>query len=346
MRYIGSKRQVLPFIQKTITDTYGDFSNAVIGDLFAGTACVSEMFKKVGATVISNDYMSFSYALQIEKVKLNKLPESKAPYDELLLRLNQCDGIEGFFFKEYTCEGTKGKKFCRNYFSADNAKKIDAIRTIINEWLHSDYISEGMYHLLIANLIDAVTKVSNTSGTYGAFLKSDDPRKDLPVHLERTNLFDNGKINQCFCADIFDIIGEISGDILYLDPPYNNRQYPPYYHILDTVALYDEPAIYGKTGRRPYKEKLSPFCISDKAKDALVEIVTKAQFNHIYISYSTDGIISYKELIKDLEKIGETKCFFMPYRRYKSNSKDTKLSKTKLKEIIIYVQKRKEASRT
>ena len=65
MRYIGSKRQVLPFIQKTIADTYGDISNAVVGDLFAGTACVGEMLKKAGATVISNDYMNFSYALQI-----------------------------------------------------------------------------------------------------------------------------------------------------------------------------------------------------------------------------------------------------------------------------------------
>lgn len=339
MRYIGSKRQVLPFIHKTITDTYGDFSNAVIGDLFAGTACVSEMFKKAGATVISNDYMNFSYALQVEKVKLNTIPESISSYDELLLLLNQCEGIEGFFFKEYTSEGTIGKEYCRNYFSADNAKKIDAIRTIINEWFLSNYISEDMYYLLIANLIDAVTKVSNTSGTYGAFLKADDPRKELPIQLEKSNFFDNCKTNQCFCSDIFDVINEISGDILYLDPPYNSRQYPPYYHILDTVTLYDNPAIYGKTGRRPYKEKLSPFCMLDKAKDALVEIVTKAKFNHIYISYSTDGIIDYNELIKDLERIGETKCFFMPYRRYKSNSKDTEITKTKLKEIIIYVQK-------
>ena len=135
MRYIGSKRQVLPFIKKTIIDTYGDFSSAVIGDLFAGTACVGEMFKKAGATVISNDYMNFSYALQVEKVKLNSVPESISSYDDLLLRLNQCEGIEGFFFEEYTSEGTIGKEYCRNYFSADNAKKIDAIRTFTTESL-------------------------------------------------------------------------------------------------------------------------------------------------------------------------------------------------------------------
>lgn len=71
MRYIGSKRTVLPFIKTTIEETYGKISNAIVADLFAGTACVGEMFKREGARVLSNDYLSFSYALQIEKIKLN-----------------------------------------------------------------------------------------------------------------------------------------------------------------------------------------------------------------------------------------------------------------------------------
>lgn len=68
MRYIGSKRTVLPFIKTTIEETYGKISNAIVADLFAGTACVGEMFKREGARVLSNDYLSFSYALQIEKI--------------------------------------------------------------------------------------------------------------------------------------------------------------------------------------------------------------------------------------------------------------------------------------
>ena len=339
MRYIGSKRQVLPFIQKTISETYGDFSNATVADLFAGTACVSEMFKRSGAQVISNDYMNFSYALQIEKVKLNAIPESNLSYDDLLLQLNQAEGINGFFYSEYTLDGTKDSEYQRNYFSSNNARKIDAMRTLIENWLTRGVISEDMYYLLIANLIDAVTKVSNTSGTYGAFLKQDDPRKDIGIQLEKSVLFDNGKRNRSYCMDIREVVGQVEGDILYLDPPYNSRQYPPYYHILDTVTLYDQPAIYGKTGRRPYSEKLSPFCMADQAKGALVDLVLAAKFNHIYISYSTDGIVDYEELISDLKEVGNTKCFFMPYRRYKSNSKGTSAAKNKLKEIIVYVQK-------
>ena len=340
MRYIGSKQQVLSFIKQTIFNTYGDCSDAIVGDLFAGTACVGEMLKKSGARIISNDYMNFSYMLQIERIKLNKEPESALPYNALIKELNEIDGIEGFFYKEYTVEGTMNGEYVRNYFSSDNAKKIDAMRTKINSWIEQGTISPDMYYLLIANMVNAVTKVSNTSGTYGAFLKDDDPRKVLPIHLEESVFFDNEKENLCYCQDVFKIIEEIGGDILYLDPPYNNRQYPPYYHILETVALYDAPEIYGKTGRRPYSNMLSPFCMADKAEDSLFDLVNKAKFRHIYISYSTDGLINYQSLTNRLNNIGEVKCFFKPYRRYKSNSGESEMRQKKLKEIIIYVKKR------
>ena len=126
-----------------------------------------------------------------------------------------------------------------------------------------------------------------------------------------------------------------------MDPPYNNRQYPPYYHILETVTLYDNPNIYGKTGRRHYEEKLSPLCMKDKAVSSMVNIVRRADFEHIYISYSTDGIMPYEELCEKLEEIGEIQVFFKPYRRYKANSNgNIEEDNGKLKEIIIYVKKR------
>ena len=74
MRYIGSKNRVLGFINEVIENTYGDYSTATVADLFSGTACVGKMFKEKGAKIISNDYMYFSYALQIAKIKKNILP--------------------------------------------------------------------------------------------------------------------------------------------------------------------------------------------------------------------------------------------------------------------------------
>ena len=105
------------------------------------------------------------------------------------------------------------------------------------------------------------------------------------------------------------------------------------------MTLYDEPNIYGKTGRRPYEDKLSPFCQKEKAITAMCELISKAKFGHIYISYSTDGIMQYKELCEELKKYGTVECFFKPYRRYKSNSKRKMEENGKLNEIIIYVKK-------
>ena len=196
-----------------------------------------------------------------------------------------------------------------------------------------------MFFLLIANLIDAVTRVSNTSGTYGAFLKIDDPRKNRGLFLEKSSFIDNKKNNKCYCSDICDIITQEQGDILYLDPPYNSRQYPPYYHILETITLYDNPSIYGKTGRRPYEEQLSDFCMVEKAENALFDVVQKAKFDNIYISYSTDGIVEYQKLINRLNSIGTVNNYFMQYKRYKSNSGNNLQNCDELKEIIIHVKK-------
>jgi adenine-specific DNA-methyltransferase len=338
VRYIGSKARLLGFIYDTITSTYGPIDGAVVADLFAGTCCVAAMLKRQGACVITNDYLHFSYALQVAKVKLNAEPACSISYHDALTQLNSLVGIEGFFFREYTLDGSTSGGFRRNYFSAYNAKKIDAICTKLKEWESNNKISADMYYLLAASLVDSITKVSNTTGTYGAFLKIDDPRKYREIQLLPFKFFDNQKENTSYCLDISDVIDGLQGDILYLDPPYNTRQYPPYYHILETAVLYDSPPIYGITGRRPYQEKLSPFCIKDKAMPAMLDIIKRAHFSNIYISYSTDGIIDYKELCEQLSAYGNVQCFFKPYRRYKSN--DGGDGGKRLKEILIHVRKR------
>lgn len=338
MRYIGSKARILDFISETVSQTFGSVNGAVVADLFAGTCSVAEMFKKQNAQIITNDYLCFSYALQVAKIKLNTEPSCDISYADALSRLNALNGVEGFFYREYTLEGTAQSEYHRNYFDSYNARKIDSICIQLAEWRKQAIISDDMFYLLSASLVDAITKVSNTSGTYGAYLKIDDQRKYKLLELLPFSFIDNGHINTAYCRDIINLIDEVSGDILYLDPPYNSRQYPPYYHILETAVLYDKPNIYGITGRRPYQELLSPFCMKDKAFSAMLDIVQRANFSNIYISYSTDGIMDCKELCAALSVIGDVKCFFKPYRRYKSNNCGEIINR--VKEIIIYVKKR------
>lgn len=345
MRYIGSKEKALSFIEQVINDAVGNVDNLLMADLFSGTTSVAKHFKKLGAKLITNDYMAFSYVLQMAYIKNNRFPKfdklnndfSLINYYEILQYLNNLKGEKNFFYNEYTIEGSTKGNYQRNYFSEENAKLIDAIRVQLNIWKERDLIEEEEFFILLASLIDAVTKVSNIAGTYGAFLKFDEKRKHKKINLEPIEFISSDLHHECFCRDIFEIIDKVQGDILYLDPPYNNRQYPPYYHILETVALYDKPAIYGKTGRRPYFNKISPFCIKEKARDALEYIVKIAQFKHIFISYSTDGLLKKTELIELLKPLGLVEVFDQAYRRYKSNSNGK--GKDLLKELIFYVKK-------
>jgi len=345
MRYIGSKTKVLDFLENNILTCVDNVRDKIFGDLFCGTAVVSKHFKKLGCKIISNDYMNFSYIFQVSWIENNDIPSYSnlkeigiKCYDDTLKYLNEINGMEGFFYKNYSIGGSKKySNYERNYFSETNAKKIDAILFYLKKWEKHQYINKVEEYVLKTNLIDAVTKVSNISGTFGAFLKIDDKRKYKPLKLEPIEFIKSKHKNKCYNVDIYSIIENIRGDILYLDPPYNSRQYPPYYHILETISLNDTPNIYGKTGRRPYKNKLSPFCLKKEALPSILEIINKAKFKHIFLSYNTDGIINLENLYKSLKKYGNTEIFFKQYKRYKSNGNGD--NKKSLKEVLFYVRK-------
>ncbi len=109
-------------------------------------------------------------------------------------------------------------------------------------------------------------------------------------------------------------------DILYLDPPYNERQYAPNYHILETIAKWDKPKIKGVTGMRPYEEQKSEFCNAKTGIKALREIIEKNNFKHLLLSYNDEGIMPEKEILKLFNKSGKREIAEQNYQRYKSNS--------------------------
>ena len=341
MRYIGSKNNVLDFLNTTIHSCVAPDKGATFADLFSGTTSVSRYFKKLGYRIVSNDYMAFSYVFQLAYLKNSKEPTFArlrcGGYENVLAKLNSLPPEEGFFCKNYCSEGSSESGYARNYFSKRNAEKIDAIMAKLRSWKKSGLVSPTEDAVLRTSLIDAVTKISNISGTYAAFLKHDDPRKHKDLILNPISFIPSDQDHSCNNEDILSIIDKTAGDILYLDPPYNQRQYPPYYHMLETIALDDNPAIYGKTGRRPYQDKLSPFCMKSKVRGALLSLIERAQFKHIFLSYSTEGLMSVKEIEKTLSEFGNVSTFFHDYRRYRSNSNGE--THSGVKEVLFHVSK-------
>jgi len=342
MRYIGSKTNLLNEISAVIDRNTKNLNTFC--DIFTGTGVVSRNFKK-DFSVISNDILYFSHLIQKATIEGNRIPEFLNLENEItedpFTYLNKIDESKfqflttPFFHDNYA----PSKNSERQYFSQKNALKIDAIRQTIEFWNNNGLLSDGEYSYLLACLIEAVPFVSNIAGTYGAYLKHWDRRALKAVNIVKLPVENNNKINYSFNKDANDLIKEITGDILYIDPPYNGRQYLSNYHILETLAKYDNPRIKGVTGIREGSEGSSNYCKKSKVGSSFHDLIESADFKFIVVSYSTEGIMSEDEIASTLEKFGNKTSLTVkkiPYRRYKHTSGTVE---HKLNELIFSIKK-------
>ena len=323
MRFIGSKRLLLDNIENQIKNYIPHWENLnTFCDLFAGTGIVGKHFKKY-FKIISNDLLFFSYAIQKTEIGLNKTPKfeelkkyiGKDPLQFLNNEINYC--CERYFIAENYSPYSGS---LRKYLTESNSLKIDFWRQRLNKWNELDLISEGEYFYILSAIINSVPFVSNIAGTYGAFLKTWDKRAFKNIFLEKPLIYNNQRNNENYNQDANLLIDEIEGDILYIDPPYNSRQYLPNYHLLETIAKYDNPVLKGLTGIRDInKQEKSQYCSKLYAENILFELIKKAKFKYILISYNNEGIIPEENLDYKLMEIskGIFKKKIYPYRRYK-----------------------------
>ena len=345
MRYIGNKTNLLKNINQVIKDNC-DGNEKVFCDLFSGTSSVARFFKN-RYKIISNDILYFSYVLQRATITNNEIPDFEKLKNKLNVE-NVLDYLETINinrkkYKTFIYDNYSPNDNCeRMYLTPENAKRIDYIRTTIEKWKKENLIKENEYFYLLATLIEGVPFVSNITGTYGAYLKDWDKRAFKKFEMIRLNVVNNNEENECYREDANELIKKVSGDILYIDPPYNSRQYLPNYHLLETIARYDEPQINGKTGIRTYTEEKSNYCIKSKVYDELEELIKNAKFKHIIMSYNQEGLLKKEEIEQILKKYGDKdtyKLYQIPYKQY-----ENKLTKKieKHYEYIFYIKKKEE----
>ncbi len=334
MNYIGSKYSLIDFLKSSVAKTLESNGETrapnemIFADLMAGTGVVSESFKQDGYSVIANDIQYYSYVITKHLIENDdNLDENRCI--QLIDELNNLEGVEGFVYKNYCFEGTEGQEFRRMYFTEYNAKKCDAIRIAIEEKYKANLISENEYFFLLGSLINSIDKYANTASVYGAYLKKFKKSALKEMKLEPLPIVHGQVECKVYNEDISELIMQVSGDILYLDPPYNARQYCTNYHLLETIARYDNPVIHGKTGLREYAEQKSVFCIKNKVEETFAELIKNAKFKYIFLSYNNEGLMSCDTIERIMNKYGKYKLLFQDHRRFKAdNARESKADMT------------------
>lgn len=314
MNYIGSKLKLChQFLSPTIKSVCGeDLSQKTFCDIFAGTGIVGRTFKTSVKTVISNDIEYYSYVLNKNYIENHCVIANK---NDFINELNSLPLIDnGFIYRNY-CLGGNGE---RQYFSDLNGKRIDTIRTKIEEWKNNGKIGSGLYFFLLCSLLECADRVANTASVYGAYLKKlkKSAQKELVLEPAEYELSDNKHL--VFNADANELITEIEGDILYLDPPYNARQYGANYHLLNTIAEYKPFEPSGKTGLRKYYK--SKYCSTNSVKEEFENLIKNARFKHIFLSYNNEGLMTVEEVKSIMSKYGRYDLAKTDYQRFKADS--------------------------
>lgn len=328
MNYIGSKYKLAEFLTDSIKGVAGnDLSQKIFCDLFAGTGIVGRNFKTKVKKVISNDIEFYSYVLNKNYIENHV----EIQFEPLLEELNQINGINGFIFEEYSENG----KSNRLYFSENNGKKIDAIRQAIENLKTKGKISANEYYFLLASLLESADKVANTASVYGAFLKHIKKTAQKELILEPACFEINHQEHQVFNEDSNTLIQKIEGDILYLDPPYNARQYGANYHILNTIAKYDTFEPKGKTGLRNYNK--SNYCSKNQVINSFEELIKESQFNYIFLSYNNEGLMNENEIRTILSKYGKYDLATTQYQRFKADKEENRNHKAKTTTEYLHI---------
>ncbi len=337
-RYIGSKARLVEKLREFIGEP--NCKDSFFVDAFCGTGSVAEAAADLGWNIRINDILhSAVITAEARLISNNQVTfEQLGGYTKAIEKLNAAPLKSGFIWKAYSPASKEIYGIERRYFSEENAIKIDSIRHLIKQWADASIINSVEERLLIADLFKALNKIANIAGTFGCFLSKWTPQAKGSINLECRQLKNYNIKIEVSTADVFSVKTEHS-DLVYLDPPYTKRQYASYYHILETIAIGDEPVIEGTSGLRPWKDKASAFCYKRKALPTLGNLVSQIRSERVLVSYSNDGHIKMNEMIDVFSDIGKVKVDSLgEISRYGPNKKPLE-SNSNVNEFLVEIIK-------
>lgn len=327
-RYLGNKFSLGHFIRSVIDNNCQQIN--IVADIFGGTGAVSDLFKD--KMLITNDLLFSNYICHYAWFFSEEYDVEKIIF--YIDKFNQIKTDENNYMRE---------NFSDTFFSADVCSKIGFIREEIEALKEKNIINKKEYAILITSLLYGMDKIANTVGHYDAYRKTKEFKKELilPVILPEKNL---NKNNQCYNKNANDLIREIECDLLYLDPPYNSRQYSDAYHLLENVAKWDKPKVFGIARKMDRSLLKSDYCLNN-ATQAFEDLIHKAKAKYILLSYNnmankgnsrSNAKIEDEEIIRILSKKGEVSIFEQEYKTFSTGKSNIENNSERLFLCKVY----------
>lgn len=318
-RYLGNKYNLLDFI-KYIINTECD-NIKILADIFSGTGAVAYAFSD--KQLITNDNMYSNYICHIAWFSPKKYSQKK------ILK----------YIKDYNSivvekDNYVSNNFSDTFFSRENCRKIGYIRENIEELYNAKKINFKEKAILITSLLYAMDKIANTCGHYDAYIKNNksylEKKLELQVPISIKNL--NSK-NVCYNMDSNKLVKNIEADLVYIDPPYNSRQYCDTYHFLENIARWDKPEVRG-VSRKMNRNALKSLYCTNKATETFENLISNIKSKYILLSYNntsnkgdcrSNAKIADNDIVRILKNKGKVKMFSTNHKLFntgKSNIKD------------------------
>lgn len=317
-RYIGNKAKLTNWIIEIIhKETKG---NDTFIDIFSGTAIVAREAMKTYKNVILNDIL-YSNNIVYQAFFDNSKWDSRKIVDIV----NEYNTLNPKEIKENYFSQNFGGKF----YEKDVSKLIGHVREDIEN--RKNELNAKEYAILLTSLIYSIDRLANTVGHFDAYIKKPIAKKSLNFRLIQTHDFAGAKI---YREDSNKLVRELKGDIAYIDPPYNSRQYSRFYHIYENLVKWEKPKLYG-VALKPDTENMSKYC-TVKAKDTFKDLIENLDVKYLAVSYnntykskskSSANKIQLEEIIEILNSVGKTKTFEQPHQYFntgKTNFDDHK----------------------
>lgn len=321
-RYLGNKYKLLDFIRTTVANECTGINT--VADIFAGTGSVASAF--ADKKLITNDFLYFNHICHIAWFGSEKYDESKI--EQLVQFYNDLTPTEENYMSE---------NFANTFFSLEDCRKIGFIREDIEERFNAKEINARERAILITSLLYAMDKIANTCGHYDAYIKGAtyDRHLELSVPLASN---DNNENNQCYNEDANNLVERIESDLVYIDPPYNSRQYCDAYHLLENVARWEKPAVSGVALKMDRSKLKSDYCTSNATK-AFEDLISKIKAKYILLSYNnmaekgnsrSNAKISDEDIMRILSRKGKVKVFSEEYKAFSAGKSDIKNNEERL----------------